>query len=202
MAARDLELALAALEREQELSVLDRDRALGGERRHQRDGAVVERLDRLAPQHDHADDLVAGQHRHAAHRAEAAELARSVQLVLGIGEHVEDLHGLALEADAADERAGAALQRDAGDVVAVRLRAADRERDAVLVTVEDVDQSGVRAAEPHGLLQHRLEDGFELGRRAPDDLEHRPGRRLLLERVGQVALEVLDPGAVGHPGRA
>ena len=93
------------------------------------------RVDGLAPENDHADHLVADQHRHAAHRAEAAELARAVHLVGRVGEHVEDLHRLAPEPDAADERARPALQRDSGDVVAIRLRAADRERDVVAVAV-------------------------------------------------------------------
>ena len=49
--------------------------ALRGERRDQPDRPVVERIDRRAPERDHADDAVLGQHRDAEHRAEPAELA-------------------------------------------------------------------------------------------------------------------------------
>jgi hypothetical protein len=69
------------------------------------------------------------------------------------------------------------------------------------VLVEHVDEARVGAAEPDRLPQHGLEDRLELGRRAPDDLEHRTGRRLLLDGLGQVALELLDAG-LGHRGRA
>jgi hypothetical protein len=53
-----------------------------------------------------------------------------------------------------------------------------------------------------GLPQHGLEDRLERGRRVPDDLEHRAGGRLLLDRLGQIALELPDAPALGHSGRA
>ena len=86
--------------------VLDRDHALRGERRHKLDRPVVERVDLRAPQRDHADDAVVGQHRDAEHRAEPAELARLVPLILRVRGGVGDLHGAPLEPDAAHERPG------------------------------------------------------------------------------------------------
>jgi Protein kinase domain len=60
-----------------------------------------------------------------------------------------------------------------------------------------------RAGEEDGVLflamrlQHRLEHGLELERRAPDDLQHLGCRRLALARLGEVALQSL--GALrGH----
>ena len=64
-------------------------------------------VDRLAPEHDHAEHALAVEHRHAEHRAEAAELERAVHRVLGVGLRVADLHRLALLPDAPDERARA-----------------------------------------------------------------------------------------------
>ncbi len=155
--------------------------------------AIAELVDVLAPQRDDADDLVARQHRHAEHRPEAAELARLVHLVVGVGEHVADLDGAPLEPDAADQRPGAARDRDAGQVVAIGLRPADRQREPVHVLVEHVDLAGVGVAEPDGLLQHGLEHRLELERGAPDELQHLVGRRLALARLGQRPLELLDP---------
>ena len=57
----------------QELDVLDRDRALRREGRHDADRALVERLDLRAPEHDHTHDPIGREHRHAHDRAEAAE---------------------------------------------------------------------------------------------------------------------------------
>ena len=121
----------------------------------QLDRAVVERRDRLAPEHDHAEHALGGEHRHAEHRVEAAELERALHRVLGVGLRVADLDGLTLRADAPDERPGPGLDRHARDVVAVGLRRAERDRDAVDVAVEHVDQPGVGAAQPHGLRRAR-----------------------------------------------
>ena len=122
---------------------------------------------------------------------------RAVHLVVGIGERVEDLDGPAPEPDPADQRSLAADDRDRGHMVAVRLRPADREREPVHVAVEQVDLPGVRAAQPDGLSQHRLEHRLELERRAPDDLQHLGRGRLALARLDERALQLLDP-LVGH----
>ena len=84
-----------------------------------------------------------------------------------------------------------------GQMVAIRLRRADREREPVHVAVEHEDLAGVRAAQPDGLAQHRLEHRLELERRAPDDVQHLGRGRLALARLGERALELLDP-LVGH----
>ena len=88
----------------EELHVLDRDRALRGEGVGERDRLVVERVDLVAPERDDAEDALVDQHRHAEQGADAAELARPVPLVVGVGEHVRDLDRAALQADAADDR--------------------------------------------------------------------------------------------------
>ena len=136
------QLALALLEGDEQLDILDRDRALRREGGH---GSTVRSSNAatVTPQRDDADHLLGGQHRDPEHRPEAAELA--LDLVAGIGERVEDLHGAALEPDPADQRPFAAGDRGRGQVVAVRLRRADREREPVHVAVEH-DLAGVRAA--------------------------------------------------------
>ena len=192
-------MAAGDLQRARGLDVLDRDRALRGERVHEVDRAVVERGDRLAPQHDHAEHAILGQHRHAEHRAEAAELERPPHRVARVALGVADLDRAPLGAHAPDDPARPRLQRHARDVVAVGLRRAERDLHAVDVAVEDVDQPGVGAAQPHGLLQHRLEHRVELERRAAEHLEHLVGGRLALERLREVALELRDALAVGHP---
>ena len=158
---------------------------------------AAERRDRRLPEHDHAEHAVLAQHRDAEHRAEAAELERARHRVLRVVAGVADLHRLALGADAADDRARAGLQRHAHDVVAVGLRGAERVRAAVDVPVEDVDQPGVGAAEPHRLLEHGLEHRLELERRAPEHLEHAVGGGLALERLREVLFKLGSP-VLGH----
>ena len=104
---------------------------------------------------------------------------------------------LPLEPDPADQRPFAAGDRGRGQMVAVRLRRADREREPVHVAVEHEDLAGVGAAQPDGLAQHGLEHRLELERRAPDDVQHLGRGRLALARLGERALELLDP-LVGH----
>jgi hypothetical protein len=154
------ELPLAPLELLEELDVLYRDSALGGERGSEVYRPLVEGLDFLSPEDDHTDDSAVGHHRHAEHRAEATQLPRLVQLVVWIGEHVAYVHRAPGQADTPNDRAVPSLERDSLDVVAVLLRRTKREGHAIDVVVEHIDQAGVCLAEPDGLLQHRLERGL------------------------------------------
>ena len=45
----------------------------------------------------------------------------------------------------------------------------------------------VSVADPRGVLQHGLEHRLQLARRTADDLQHLGGRRLLLQRLAQLA---------------
>ncbi len=173
----------------EQLHVLDRDRALCGERRHQADRPLAERLDDGPPQHDHADDLVVGQHRDAEQRAEAAEVERLLPAVLGIVARVGELNRATFQPDATDDRAGAGDDRMRLQVGAVLGGAAEREHHAVLALLELVDQAAVRAAQVHGVTHDGVEHRLQLEVRAPDRLEHLGGGALLLDSVRQVGGE-------------
>ena len=69
------------------------------------DRPLVERVDLAAPERDDADDAILGEHRHAEHRPEAAELPRLLPLVARIGHRVGYLDRAPLEPDESDERA-------------------------------------------------------------------------------------------------
>ena len=181
---RAREVAPALLELLEELHVLDRDRALRGEGRGEADRLVVERLDLVAPERDDAEDALVHEHRHAEQGADAAQVAGPVPLVVGVGEHVRDLHRAALQADAADDRARVLRDRPVLDLGAVCVGAAEQVGEAVHVAVEQVDHPRVGAAEPDRVAHDRLEHGLQLELAAPDDVEHLAGGRLLLDRLG------------------
>src|SRR3954469_4686205 len=189
---RAREVLPALLERLEELDVLYRDRALRGEGVGQRDRLVVEWLDLVAPQGDDAEDALVDQHRHSQQGADAPELAGAVPLVVRVGDHVRDLDGAALQPDPADDGAGVPRDRPVLDPGAVRVRPAEQMGEAVHVAVEQVDHGRVGAAEPDHVAHDRLEHRLQLELRAPDDVEHLAGRRLLLDRVAQAPRELLD----------
>ena len=189
---RAREVAPALLERLEELHVLDRDRALRGEGVGEGDRLVVERLDLVAPQRDDAEDALVDEHRHAQQGADAAEVAGTVPLVVGVGDHVRDLHRAALQPDAADDGPAVLRDRPVLDPGAVRVGAAEQVGEAVHVAVELVDHPRVGAAEPDRVAHDRLEHGLQLELPAPDDVEHLAGGRLLLDRLAQVPRELLD----------
>ena len=189
---RAREVAPALLERLEELHVLDRDRALRGEGVGEGDRLVVERLDLVAPERDDAEDALVDQHRHAEQGADAAELAGPVPLVVGVGDHVRDLDGAALQPDAADDRPRVLRDRAVLDSARYASGAAEQVGQAVDVAVELVDHPRVRAAEPDRVAHDRLEHGLQLELPAPDDVEHLAGGRLLLDRLAQVPRELLD----------
>ena len=83
---RAREVAPALLELLEELHVLDRDRALRGEGGGEGDRLLVELLDLVAPQRDDAEDALVDKHRHAQQGADAAQLAGTVPLVVGVGD--------------------------------------------------------------------------------------------------------------------
>ena len=60
------------------------------------------------------------------------------------------------------------------------------------LTVEAPDERAFGLAEPDRVLCQGLEDGLEIERRAPDDLEQLAGGRLLLERDPQLAVARLQ----------
>ena len=77
---------------------------------------VAEGTNLLAPNDDHADDHAVAEHRHACHRAIAAETLRLGLAVVGVGQRVEDLHRPLFCHHPTDEEAALWPHRNAGDV--------------------------------------------------------------------------------------
>ncbi len=143
---RSRQLRAALLELLEELDVPDRDRTLGRERRDELDPLLVERIDPRAPERDHSQHAVVGQHRHAEHRAEAAELACPRPLVPRIHGRVGDLHGASFEPDEPHKRPGTLGHGVVREVLAIRLRTAEHDGDPIDVAIELVDHAGVGRA--------------------------------------------------------
>ena len=173
----------------EELHVPDRDRGLRGEGRQKVDRPVAERIDLEPPEDQDSDDAVADQHRRAEHRAVPAELAPGGPAVDGISEHVGDLDDAPLQRDPADERLRTLLYGMALHVLPVLPGTADNEGDPVDVALELVDVAAIGAAQPHGVTYDRLEHRLKRKVRVPHQLEDLAGRRLLVDRLGQFALE-------------
>ena len=59
---------------------------------------------------------------------------------------------------------------------------------AKYLAVKPQDDSTLSAAQPRRVLHEGFEHWLEVERRAADHLEHLAGRRLLLQRLGQLAV--------------
>jgi hypothetical protein len=77
------------------------------------------------------------------------------------------------------------------EVAAVLVRPSERRGDAIHVPDEPEHLAGVGAAQPDGVVEHRLKHGAERGR-ASDRLQDLARRRLLLDRVGEISGQLLD----------
>ena len=126
--------------------------------------------------------------------------------VLGVGEDVGDLLGLALQPDPACKRAPVLGQRVLVEVGAVLLgEGARRDRQPVRVALEQEDQGDVGPAEVAGAVDDGLQHGVEVRGGAAEDGQHPARRRLLLSGLAEVAPEALDllaqprgPNALHH----
>ena len=70
--------------------------------------------------------------------------------------------------------------------------------DSQELAVEAIDERALGLAQPDRVLRQRLEDRLEIERGPADDLEELAGRRLLLERVPQLAVACLQLGEQPH----
>ena len=87
------------------------------------------------------------------------------------------------------------------------------ERDVLVVArLIQIHRAEVRPADARGILQHLLEHRFQFARRGADDLKNLRGRRLLLQRLREVARSRLhlveqpdildrDHGLIGEAAR-
>ena len=187
-----VELGRPRLQRTHEVDAADGDGGLRGERRHQLDGPVAERPHLAAPQIEHSDDLVLHHHGHAEHRPEATESLDVRPSVLRVGKHVRDLLGASLHCDATDERGAIGDDGVESHVVPEVLRDPDRGRHAERAVVEQVDDSGVRTAQPARRLDDGAEDALDVRRRAADRRQDLARSVEALAGLGELAFELLQ----------
>ncbi len=176
--------------------VLDGDHGLVGEGAEQRDRPVRERPHFLAVDHDDADDLALAQHGHAEPGADAAEQdglhPRGVPLAVGVVvEDVRDLHGPPLRGNAAQPGLRSVPpglpehRREVGIGDASRPRLKD-------LAIVGEDRAHVRVAQVDRAIEDGAEDRLEIVGRAADHAQDLGGRRLLLQRVREIARPLLD----------
>ena len=193
MPAGHLHLGRPGLEGVEQVDAADGDRRLGGEGSQQLGGPLAERVDLSPPDDQDADDLAVEQHGDAHGGPEAAVALDVEPAVLGVGEDVGDLLGLALQPDPACKRAPVLGQRVLVEVGAVLLgEGARRDRQPVRVALEQEDQGDVGPAEVAGAVDDGLQHGVEVRGGAAEDGQHPARRRLLLSGPREVAPEALD----------
>ena len=95
----------------EQLDVAQGQRRLLGERRQQGAGVLVERLDRGAPDREDADHLVVDDHRRPDDRPVAGQPLELGQVVVGVGQHVVDLLGAAVQGDPPDQGGSVPVDR-------------------------------------------------------------------------------------------
>jgi hypothetical protein len=191
--AGHLHLGRPGLEGVDQVDAADGDRRLGGEGGQQLGGPVAERVDLGPPDDQDADDLAVEQHGDAHGGPEAAVALDVEPAVLGVGEDVGDLLGLALQPDPACERAPVLGQRVLVEVGAVLLGEGARgDRRSVRVALEQEDQGDVGPAEVAGAVDDGLQHGVEVRGGAAENGQHPARRRLLLPGLAEVAPGALD----------
>ncbi len=173
--------------------MLDRDDRLVGEGFEQRDLLVGEGPHLLAVEEDRADGHVLVQQWRGHDRAMAEPLlvlAALGQLALhGLGEvrHVNraTVHDGAADGVAAGDRQAVGLVQGAVD----QPRGGDGPQ---AVAIHDADAGAVRGALTRGVGGDLVEHLLDLARRAGDAAQHLVGRRLLRQRLGEVARALGD----------
>ena len=133
--------------------------------------------------------------RHRPSRSDSRLLARasvSGNSVSGSAQQVLDMDRASLRTRARPTHRGSRRDRHADPPDPQAMRPMYLRRAASDVPVEAEDRGVGRAAEPRGALGHDVHDRLEIGRRAGDDPQDLRGRRLLLERLGQLAVPGLE----------
>ena len=172
--------------------VLDGDDGLGGEVRDQLDLLVGERPNFLAVDDDRADQLVVLEHRHATNVRIAARRRRHATYDSGSGsartsatvDRLSCLTTRSMAAPASPGETGSRLHAISANAGGVPLQRATAQN---LAVAERHRVPNLASQMPRRILQHRLEHRLQFARRAADDLQHLRGRRLLLQRLGQIA---------------
>ena len=193
MLAGDLELAALLLDLGEQADVLDGDHRLVGEHRHQLDLLGTERLDAVARQAHHARQLAIAHHRHAQHGADIADAGDVLGAIGRVGQRIGHGYRRVAQRHAADQRVLARIEGSGLLVLLVtRVERVARfpVKGAVGLQLEHAAHVGV--AQAGRRLDHGQQHRLELEGRVAHDLEHVAGRRLVFERLGQLAVAALD----------
>ena len=102
------------------------------------------------------------------------------------------MDGLPRAGNAAQAGRRTGADRPTIKVIRVRRRHAERRDRTVLSILVSEQNPDFGLADARRVLQHLLENRLQLAGRAADDLENFRGRRLLLERLRQIARARLD----------
>ncbi len=145
--------------------VLDGDHSLVGEGLQQPHLIFGERSDLGAADGDRADDLALAQHRHRQVAAKAGKLGGLLRAIVGIGQHVDDLHRHPLTDRTRGDRIGGGLHREhaAHRVVGLARHAVVRHQMHPL-TVEARHAADLGAAKALGALGDDVEHRLNVGR--------------------------------------
>ena len=166
--------------------VLDRDHRLVGEGGDEIDLLLREGIDRGPRQEHRSDRQPLAHERNAKHRSEAAASLGFELVELGIGQHVRNMDDPTLQRGPAGHGAAVEAEGMRQHVLLESGRHAMRRNDLEPVAVQPQDGRPLRAAEPRGRLDQRVEHPLQIEGRAADDLEHVGGRGLLLQRLPQL----------------
>ncbi len=189
---RDPQLAVARLQLREQADVLDRDDRLIGKGLKQSDLVLREGPRPSANDNNGAHGAALAQHRHREDTAEAAG-PRDVPRILRIVQHVLDVDNGPREDRAAGHHAAV---RPHGERLLQRLEdlrcAVVMGRESHQLAVEAMRGAVQPAAETHGALHDGIENRLHVGRRLADHAQDLGGRRLLLQRLGQVGVLGLE----------
>ena len=177
---RTCQLSGSSLELLQQSHVFDRDDGLVCEGRHQVDLLVGEGADLRAPYEDGTDEHALPKHRDAQAGPETADPLMLGQLILRIGQDIEDVNRLAHDGYSphhrSTPRANVIVLQELSEL---RGGAVDCSR-AHGLAVKSKNGSERRVAEFRRVLDEDFEHRLEIERRATDHLEHFARGGLLL----------------------
>ncbi len=127
--------------------------------------------------------------------------------VVGVREDIVNMHDAAVQNGSSRRRPAILADRIPLHDFDPFRRVAIADRNSINPSILPVDEALVRAAEADRILHHVLQHRLEVERRAADDLEDFAGRRVLLQRFGELALRTrkfffkVRIGVLRHCGR-
>ncbi len=195
---RARELAGALVQRLEQAHVVDGDHGLIGESRDERDLALVEGPHFASVDRDLADTLVVPHHRHEERGAYALDVrcgdpVRYSVAIAGAVGNVGKLLGHAFDRYLGGECIpfvdGHGVLAQPLDELRPRALVCDQVEVILLAHLQKGER---RIAQPGGVVEDGVEDRRVVGRRAADGAQDVAGRRLALERLGNLFVAGLD----------